>query len=372
MVFERRLSKSWQKQIPGARWYKVDLHVHTIDDQAGGRVAMPDGLCGDLEDPQALSGYARRFLQGAVANGVQVVGLTPHSPRAGASPDTSAVWKIVEEWNCGLDDDGVPFREKVFAVFPGFEPNLNDGSNGVHILFLFDPEIGRDRYLGLFDAIMDGRSPWDWQRLQLTPRNAKDVFGTLEKSQSESISSCAPWQFIALAPHFLGDHGLFKAMRRDVLDRFPCFRLAGYELGDDKLDEDLRSNEKPGSYLLPYMKQHRQAFFHGSDAYSIEDIGQRHTWMKLATPRIEALRQAFVASDSRMRIGFIRDGNGKLTTVPNPPDVTRDHRPWLKSVTVRSPSSFFSPGNGTVLLTRAKRRELAALRNPDVYLFEML
>ena len=354
MTFERRSSESWRKKIPGARWYKVDLHVHTIDDYAGGRVAMPDGLSSDPQDPQALSGYARRFLQGAVANGVRVVGLTPHSPRTGAGPETSAVWKIVKEWNCGKDDDGVPFREKVFAVFPGFEPNLNDGSNGVHVLLLFDPEIGRDRYLGLFDAIMDGRSPWDRSRLLHTPRSAKEVFSTLEKSQSESDRSDAPWRYIALAPHFQGDHGLFKAMRKEVLDRFPCFRLAGYELGDDKLDEDLRLTEKPGSYLLPYMEQHRQAFFHGSDAYSIEDIGRRHTWMKLAIPRIEALRQAFVASDSRMRIGFIRDGDGKLTKLPNPPDVTMDHRAWLKSVTVRSQRSFFGPGKGADELQETK------------------
>ena len=344
MTFERQPCESWPKKIPGARWYKVDLHVHTIDDYAGGRVVMPDGLSGDPQDPQVLSRYARCFLQNAVANGVQVIGLTPHSPRVGAGPDTSAVWKIVEEWNSGQDDDGVPFREKVFAVFPGFEPNLNDGSNGVHVLLLFDPEIGRDRYLGLFDAIMDGRPPWDMRRLLLTPRSAKDVFNTLEKSQSESDRSDSPWRYIALAPHFQGDHGLFKSMRKEVLDRFPCFHLAGYELGDEKLVEDLRSTEKPGSYLLPYMAKHHQAFFHGSDAYSIEDIGRRHTWMKLATPRIEALRQAFVASDSRMRIGFIRDGDGELTTLPNPPDVTMDNRSWLKSVTVRSHSSFFGPG----------------------------
>lgn len=346
VIFERRPSESWGKQIPGARWYKVDLHVHTIDDHPGGRVAMPDGLSGDPWDPQVQSQYARLFLQGVVANDVQVIGLTPHSPRAGAGPETSAVWKIVEEWNYGRDDDDIPFRDKVFAVFPGFEPNLNEGSNCVHILILFDPEIGRDRYLGLFDAIMDGRSPWDRSMLLHTQRSAKEVFSTLEKSQSESDRSAAPWRYIALAPHFQGDHGLFKAMRKEVLDRFPCFRIAGYELGDDRLDEDLRLTEKPGSYLRPYMEQHRQAFFHGSDACSIDDIGQRHTWMKLATPRIEALRQAFVASDSRMRIGFIRDGDGKLTTLPNPPDVTMSKRAWLKSVTVRSRSSFFSPGEG--------------------------
>ena len=114
----------------GARWFKADLHVHTIDDFPGGRANLPDGLSGSPEDPSVLSAYARVFLQGVVASGVQVVGLTPHCPRIGSDPGTSAVWKIVDEWNSADDDDRIPFREKIFAVFPGFEPNVNDGANG--------------------------------------------------------------------------------------------------------------------------------------------------------------------------------------------------------------------------------------------------
>ena len=74
-------------------------------------------------------------------------------PRVGLSQETSAVWQIVEEWNSGIDDDGVPFREKVYAVFPGFEPSLKDGRSGLHLIFLFDPEIGRINYLKAFDLI---------------------------------------------------------------------------------------------------------------------------------------------------------------------------------------------------------------------------
>ena len=341
MSFERQTTGKWRHEIPGARWFKADLHVHTIDDFAGGRAQMPDDLSGDPQDPDVLSAYARRFLQGVAASGVQVVGLTPHSPRVGNTADTSAVWKIVEEWNHEKDDDGIPFREKIFAVFPGFEPNVNDGANGVHILFLFDPEIGRDHYLRLFDAVMDSRPPWRQSSLQPTRRNAKEIFATLEQRQSESGESGAPWRYIALAPHFQTPQGLFGTLRKQILERFPCGQLAAYELGDDKLPEDLPVNKKPGSFLLPFMNQHRQAFFHGSDAYSVDDIGKRHTWMKLASPRIEALHQAFIASDSRMRIGFVRDQNGKLKETSAPPDVTLTNRPWLKSVIVRGGASFF-------------------------------
>lgn len=46
---------------------------------------------------------------------------TRSMPRgSGTTPDTSAVWKIVEEWSSGIDDEGVPFRGNVYAVKYGF------------------------------------------------------------------------------------------------------------------------------------------------------------------------------------------------------------------------------------------------------------
>ena len=348
MGFDRQPADEWQRAVPGARWFKADLHIHTIDDHLGGRAGFPDGLSGDPTDPEVLSRYAKLFLKGLVASGVQVAGLTPHSPRAGSGPETSAVWKIVEEWNRGEDDDGVPFREKVFAVFPGFEPNVNDGASGVHLLLLFDPEIGCDRYLGLYDAIMGGRAPWEHSALRPTLRDAEEILETIAQGEREGGESTAPWSYIALAPHFQGAHGLFREMRSRTLERFPCGSLAGYELGDDKLPHEIEPTKNPGRFLLPFMETRRQAFFHASDAYDIPDLGRRHTWMKLASPRIKALRQAFIASDSRMRIGFERGEDGSLRPASDAPDVTLNGRPWLKEVEVLGPASFFGGGSGGV------------------------
>lgn len=348
MSFERRPAHTWQQDIPGARWFKADLHVHTIDDHPGGRAELPAELSGDPADPDVLSRYATLFLRSAIASGVQVIGLTPHSPRTGSTPETSAAWRIVEEWNQGTDDDGIPFREKIYAVFPGFEPNVNDGASGVHLLFLFDPEIGRDRYLSLYDAIMDGRTPWEYSALRPTPRGADDVFATLERSQSESGRSVAPWRYIALAPHFQGTHGIFREMRSCVLERFPCSRVSGYELGDDKLPSDFRKGQKPTNFLQPFMDEHRQGFFHASDAYSIKTLGRRHTWVKLASPRVEALRQAFVANDSRIRMGFERNEAGELRPIGDSPDVMLNSRPWLKTLKIRGTASFFGTKEATV------------------------
>ena len=338
MTFERQPTDKWRDEVPGARWFKADLHVHTIDDHLGGRAKMPSGLSGDPADPQTLARYARRFLQAVVESGVQVVGLTSHSPRAGTGPETSAVWRIVEEWNEGTDDDGVPFREKVYAVFPGFEPSLKNGKEGLHLLFLFDPEIGRERYLKAFDLVMGGVSPWRDGGLQISDRYSENAFNELKNFRERGCSVGEEGNSLILAPHIDTGKGLIDTQKAQVLQRFDHGAIAGLELGDKKLPEETL-RDRP--WLGDGMKMHRQAFFHASDAYDVKEIGSRHTWIKLASPRIEALRQAFVASDSRVRIGFERDADGALREVDNPPDVQLNEHPWLKEVTVSGGASFF-------------------------------
>ena len=343
MTFERRPTDKWRDDVPGARWFKADLHVHTIDDHPGGRAKMPDGLSGDPADPQTLEDYARRFLRAAVERGVQVVGLTPHSPRAGAGPDTSAVWRIVEEWNEGKDDDGTPFREKVYAVFPGFEPSFREGKAGLHLLFLFDPEIGRDRYLRAFGLTMGEISPWQDGTLQISGRRADEAFDDLKNFRERERAGGEDWNSLVLAPHIDADKGLLGAQKAQVLQLFDHGAIAGLELGDEKTPQDTLRNRE---WLHEEMETHRQTFFHASDAYRLGDVGRRHTWIKLASPRIEALRQAFVASDSRVRIGFEKGGDGALRPIGDPPDVQLNEHPWLKEVTVSGGASFFGGMEG--------------------------
>ena len=347
MSFIRERADNWHRDVPGVRWFKADLHLHTIDDLAGNRAKMPAGVTGDPKSPETLAAYARQFLQGAVQRGVQVLGLTPHSPRVGTAGDASAVWKIVEEWNNGIDDDNVPFRRKIYAVFPGFEPDFKQGSTGLHLLFLFDPEIGCDDYLKVFDLTMGGVSPWRNGNLQVSNKSADEAFAELRRFHDRECPTDSDdrsqWRYIILAPHIDAPKGLLGAQKAQVLQLFEHESIAGLELGDEKLPEDTLKNRP---WLRNGLKQYRQAFFHGSDAYCVEDIGKRHTWMKLASPRIEALRQAFIASDSRVRIGFCQDGNGGMREISNPPDVTVNERPWLKSAVVRGGASFFGGNRG--------------------------
>ena len=350
MAFTRSDASGWHREVPGARWFKADLHIHTIDDHPGGRAKLPAGVNGPADAPDTIAAYARGFLQSAVAHQVRVLGITPHTVLAGETAETSAVWRIVEEWNGGSDDDGVPFREKIYAVFPGFEPSLKQGKSGLHLLFLFDPEIGRECYIRAFNLVMGSTpSPWCGNQFQLSSRSADEAFRELRDFHAEATKATdsAEWNYITLAPHIDNDKGLLGAQKAQVLQRFEHGAVAGLELGDDKLPDD---TEQGREWLKRGMTDHHQAFFHSSDAYSVDDIGSRHTWLKLASPRIEALRQAFIASDSRIRIGYQRKAEGCLEEIADPPDVTVNKRPWLKSVSVTGRASFFggaSAGKGT-------------------------
>ena len=346
MTFTRQDADNWAQEVPGARWVKADLHIHTIDDLPGNRAKMPSGISGEPQVASSIKAYARRFLQCAVMNGVRVLGVTPHSPRVGPAQEASAVWQVVEEWNSGVDDDEVPFREKIYAVFPGFEPSLKDGKSGLHLMFLFDPEIGRTDYLKVFDLVMGGVSPWSGAQLKMSNKSAEEAFKDLREFQSrecpQTQDGSFQWSYIVLAPHIDDDKGLLGAQKAQILQLFQHDEVAGLELGDHKLPDDTIKNRQ---WLREGMAAYRQTFLHGSDAYSVEEIGKRHTWVKLASPRIEALRQAFIASDSRVRIGYYREVNGDLKEIPNPLDVTMNQRPWLKSVKVSGKASFFGAGD---------------------------
>ena len=344
MKFVRRGAGNWHEEIPGARWFKADLHIHTIDDLAGKRVKVPPGLTGPPQSSQEFAEYARVFLRSAVERGVHVLGLTPHCPR-GTDGGISAVWSIVEEWNTGVDDDGKPFREKIYAVFPGFEPALKQGKRGLHLLFLFDPEIGQDSYVTAFNLAMGGVSPWRDRELQISSKTADEVFRELREFNGQECpldgGGQPQWSYISLAPHIDAEKGLLGELNAQVLKNFPHSEVTGLELGDQKLPEDTMKNR---AWLADGMAADRLGFFHASDAYSVEEIGKRHTWLKLASPRIEALRQAFIASDSRIRIGYKREESDVLAEVTSPPDVTVNQRPWLRSVTVSGGASFFDAG----------------------------
>jgi hypothetical protein len=346
----RNEATRWHIEVPGARWFKADLHVHTLDDYPGARVSW-SGNTREPFDDAILAAYAKAVLTTAVARGVEVLGLTPHAVYCQGRETLSAVWKVVETWKDGIDDDGIPFRDKVYAIFPGFEPSLADGARGVHLLFLFDPEIGREAFVRVFHAVMAGVDPWSGGRLNTAGGDAKEAFEAVEGLCERDGGR---WNWLSLAPHALSsDRGLFGQLKSQILQYFPHEAVAGLELGDDRLPADhLASHE----YLEAGMAKYGHCFFHASDAYTLnpdptstnlEELGSRVTVLKMAEPRIEALRQAFLAHDSRLRLAYDRGAPNERLMPVEVPDPLALSRPWLRSVRVDGGTSFFGGRDGT-------------------------
>jgi hypothetical protein len=150
-------TERWHDEVPGTRWFRADLHLHTIDDP---NVDLPPGIVGNRDDPAVLRDYARRFLDAAVEQGIEVLGLTPHA--ASIDHGVSAAWTIVQSWqNDHHVASGRPYRDLLYAVYPGFEPNFADGQKGIHLIFLFDPTIGKRSYLDAFNGIMGARPAYE-------------------------------------------------------------------------------------------------------------------------------------------------------------------------------------------------------------------
>jgi hypothetical protein len=335
----------WHGEVPGARWFRADLHIHTLDDAPTHRVRWASAPSKGESADDLQRRYARALLHAAAVRKIEVLGLTPHAIRDSGTKRGTA-WRIVEVWRTETDDDGVPFRDKIYAVFPGFEPSLSDGSRGVHLLLLFDPTIGAERYERAFNGIMGGAQPWDQSGLKNSGLDCKGVFALLDRLKRDEGED---WDFVALAPHaFSNDKGLFGAVKSQMLQDFPTERLSGLELGDETLGQE--ELDQPGrEWLGRAMRKLRLAFYHASDAYVIGqtvdshalfEVGSRFTLVKMAAPTIESLRQAFLANDSRLRIAFEkRDGHLVLRSdLPEPLGMSR---PWLRSISVTGGTSFF-------------------------------
>ena len=56
MVFVRNDSQIWRQRVPGVRWFKGDLHLHTIDDHLGGRAKVPSGIIAQLLAAEIAAG----------------------------------------------------------------------------------------------------------------------------------------------------------------------------------------------------------------------------------------------------------------------------------------------------------------------------
>ena len=136
-------------------------------------------------------------------------------------------------------------------------------------------------------------------------------------------------------------------LKSQMLQQFSHEYISALELGDSQMPEDPHEGR---DWLADGMRKYHHAFHHASDAYRLSadeeikesEIGWRTTMIKMAEPTIEALRQAFLAADSRVRLSIERPGmrGSELIRAPQVEAVPL-RRPWLREIKVSGGTSFF-------------------------------
>ncbi|SDU74822.1 TrlF family AAA-like ATPase [Jiangella alkaliphila] len=258
------------------RWWKCDLQISTP--------WSPDftGEPGwDLETGAGREAAADVYMARAREVGLEVVVLAAHNTADGAELLVRA----------GAKHDVV--------VFPGFELTSGPGADGIHVVVFGGPETTEAELTALltgccgFDHDNPPFDPTDPTRPMPSPFTLPQILDKL------------PERYLVVAPHVFGDNGLTNGNTAKGSIRWKAIhhaRLGAIDVGDPGTIDNQASWRARFTRreLTDYPCLADLPFVSTSDAYALQDLGGRYTWIRMETPTIEALRQAFLDHSARI------------------------------------------------------------------------
>lgn len=290
------------RTVAGARFYKCDLQMQTPVDRfhwRGPEKLLPEST------PEERDAIAEAYIRRCYETGLEVIGVTEHNLAPGdcASllPDLlTAIDRLAPDYGYRIE------------VFPGFEVEVTIGA-GIHVLCLFEPGTPVNT---LSDKLAEMGLPSGARfkdgAAQSIPVSANLTLDKLVRVVQEDANNPG----IIILAHASADSGVMdsgKLMQwwsAEVIkdERILCLELPRprdyyLELESQTLTKSILQNRD-----TRYQRSHPIAAICSSDCKRIEPIdgganhiGFRHTWLKMGTPSIEGLRQAFLDFDSRVR-----------------------------------------------------------------------
>lgn len=273
------------------RWWKCDLQVATphARDFRGPTVDP-----WDLQTDAGRTAAAARYMERLREVGMELVVLADHN---------DASWLPIMK--AAGEETGI-------VVFPGVEVTTGSGADGIHLIIVGDPA----KTVADFEALLSGACGFGGDHPRFDP-----VLRTPTSSPNTilQILDRLPEGFLALAPHAFNDNGIcarntvrgdlrWKALHHD--------RLGAVDVGDPSTIDSSDSwrsrfvrrdlDNFPRLASLPFVST--------SDAYCLDDLGTRFTWLRMAEPTLEAMRQAFLDHEARI----VCDWDGDHPSAPSP------------------------------------------------------
>lgn len=261
-----------------SRWWKCDLQVATPGEP---RFRGP-GADWETTSPAGRLAACDRYMEAAKAAGVEVVALADHNS---------------VEW---VDDMAAAGLRHGIAVFPGFEVTSATGADGVHLIVFGAPGRSREE----LQQLLYGACGFGGDHPLFNP-SRPDEPAPSPNTVSQILDALTD-DYLAIAPHAFNENGVasqntvkgslrWKAMHHD--------RLVAVDVGDiDEALSDVSSwkarfvrRELDDFPCLPGL-----AFVATSDAYALDEVGSRFTWIRMESPTLEAMRQAFLDHEARI------------------------------------------------------------------------
>ena len=187
-------------------------------------------------------------------------------------------------------------------LLPGVELSVNDGSNGIHCLIVFDYEEwyknGQDFINQFLNAAFEGKANRESENMRCN-YNLKDLFDKLSSYRAQKRDS-----FVIMA-HVEQTSGFLKELDGGRIQ----------QLSEEKVFWDnvlafqkVRSVDKVKNIKI-WFNDREIAFVEGSDCKSIEEVGKAHlikdnekkTFIKIGDYNFEAIK--FALFDFKNRIG---------------------------------------------------------------------
>lgn len=292
-------------QYQGMRWLKADFQVQTPEDSKHwsdtdlrlGNPRRPK--VGGVYDESEISSKAQAFLRRCHELELQIIGITDHNFSGQTDPRDWFLTHLIEQ----NKPVAVELGREMIHILPGFEVDI-----GYHVLCLFEP-AKKSSDLERVNKVLIQLGLPESQRFERglpTPLRREDSpisLAKLLKIVQEDNDG------IVIAAHADQEDGLLQRPNNRLDYQLPdlfALEVTQYPLGQkisDILTGKNRDWARPGK---------QPAYVQSSDAKSLKvdengnpkpnSLGYRHTWVKCSRPSIAALKQAFLDSDSRIRL----------------------------------------------------------------------
>ncbi len=258
---------------------------------------MPAAPNYDLASEDGRIAFADAYMDALAAKGIEVISLADHN---------------TGKW---IDTMVAAGNRKNIVVFPGCEVTTGSGADGIHLLLIGDlAKTSHD-----IDLLLAGPVGFDHDHPRYHLQGSEQEPGSSGKTILQ-ILDVLPDEYLVVAPHCLNHNGIassntvkgdirWRALhhpRLGAVDPGDCANRTGTSWSDRFCRRELDN--------FPCLSD--LAFVSTSDAYALNELGNRYCWIRMEVPSIEALRQAFLDRDARI----LCDWDLRLMSFPN-----RDH-----------------------------------------------